>query len=168
MKYEWCLIPNFTSIFTFSEYWIINVAFHNFHGLFFRVNVIFDYCCVVVLFKNDFFFLLWFVADTLVHHNGYGFVQFASEEEGRQAVEAENGTMFHGKKISEYQYDWNKHFSGACTDITGLPLAAISFPLHTGLSHAPTLPRNNLLEWISKSAHGWCWCCPVNVRNNTG
>ena len=125
------------------------------------------YLITVVLWSclnNDFCFLLWFVADTLVHHNGYGFVQFASEEEGRQAVEAENGTMFHGKKISEY--DWNKHFSGACTDITGLPLAAVSFPLHTGLSQASTLPRNNLLEWISKSAHSCC--CPVNVRDNTG
>ncbi|XP_076448939.1 uncharacterized protein LOC143285497 isoform X2 [Babylonia areolata] len=39
------------------------------------------------------------IVDTLVHHNGYGFVQFVNEDDAKRAVEAENGASFFGKTL---------------------------------------------------------------------
>jgi RNA recognition motif-containing protein len=42
------------------------------------------------------------LADVLVHHMGYGFVQFLNEDEARSAVDEENGAEMGGKRISKY------------------------------------------------------------------
>ena len=48
-----------------------------------------------------------YVSDSLVHHNGYGFIQYATEKEARRAVDAESGLEIHGRRISMFVFAVN-------------------------------------------------------------